>query len=373
MVWIVRTSRRTLLPALLLCVALLTLALVAGAGRSKAGIGTPNCSKPDPTGRQFCVTITDQDNVSPSGPFGSGKRQVDVTAYQYYEFFVENKGGSTLTNGTLSATLTDHVVTQAGASDVPSTALFVPAGSAPYCKAASTTPNTVSCLLPNMPANSTLDFFLAYRTSTTANVTATALSGVMGFKEGANGPNGANPATINDLAETTVLEPDPESSVAWSPTASNVQMGTSPTFDSQWSTLQYKVPSGEPSFLADMNEGVDDLCPSALAAQLVKKCFSGAEKVTTVLSAAELGTFSQTNPFHLTINIDQNLVTGNLDNVKMIHRGDSGTEIISLHCAHTPPLPTDTLPCITVGNNPNAKTDVINAYGFQNGGWVPGL
>jgi hypothetical protein len=257
-------------------------------------------------------------------------------------------------------------------TDVVSTAAFNAPGSAPFCNVASTTPNTVSCLLPNMSANSTLDFFLVYRTSNTANVASTKLTGRMGFKEGTNGPNGANPATLDLPAATTVLEPNPERSTAYSPPASNVQMGTSPTFDSQWSTLQYKVPPGKSAFLADMSEGVDDLCPSVKDGVNISKCFDGAEKVTTVLPA-EVGTFSQTNPFHLTINIDQNLITGNLDNVKMIHRGGSGTEIISLHCAQIPPLPTDTLPCITVAHDSNAKTDVIGAYGFQNGGWVPGI
>jgi hypothetical protein len=366
-----------------LCLAaLLVLALVAGAGRSKASTSS-GCVQPAPSGRQFCVTIVDQDGVSPSGVVGSGNRQANVTAYQYYKFTIQNVGGSTLTQGTGSFTLTDHVVTQAGTSDVNSSAVYVPDASAPFCSVTSTTPNAVSCTFQNQAAGSDpLVFYLVYRTSTTANVTRTDLSGSVTFKESTT--NGANPSSLpicNDpdptkcaMSAQTSLEPDPESSVTWSPTNSNVQMGTSPTADTQWSVLQYKVPPGKASFLANMGEGADNLCPSALAQGLVKKCFPGVEKVTTVLSAAASGTFSADNPFHLTINVDQNVVSGG--NIKLIHLPDPPAtvpEIISTQCAHTPPLPSDTLPCITVGKDTNAHLTIINAYGFQNGGWVPGI
>jgi hypothetical protein len=349
-----------------ICVVAVT--LLGGAGGSSAST-TTKCSTPAPSGRLFCVTVEDIDGVSPSGHVGSGARQADVEAYQFYKLTIANTSGSSLTNGTLSVVLTDNVGTSPG---VTSTAVYIPSSATPFCASASTTPNLVTCQLGNLAAgSSTPEIVLGYRTSTTPGVTSTDAAVTVAFKEGSNGPNGANPATLS-FTENTSLEPDPEASVAWSPSAQNVQMGTSPTFDSQWSTLQYTVPPGKAAFLADMSEGVDDLCPSVKDGVNISKCFDGAEKVTTALPA-DVGTFSQTNPFHLTININQNLITGNLDNVKMIHRGGSGTEVISLHCAHTPPLPTDTLPCITVAKNPNAKTDVIGAYGFQNGGWVPGI
>jgi hypothetical protein len=218
--------------------ALLVLALVAGAGRSKASTSS-GCVQPAPSGRQFCLTIDDQDGVSPSGVVGSGNRQGNVTAYQYYKFTIQNVGGSTLTQGTGSFTLTDHLVPPSGpSSDVNSSALYVPAASAPFCSATSTTPNTVSCTFQNLAAGSDpLVFYLVYRTSITPDVTRTDLSGSATFKEStANGANPSSLAICNDpvlcpLAAQTSLEPDPESSVTWSPTNSNVQMGTSPTAD----------------------------------------------------------------------------------------------------------------------------------------------
>ena len=62
----------------------------------------------------------------------------------------------------------------------------------------------------------------------TTNVTSTDAAITVGFKEGSNGPNGANPATLS-FRENTSLEPDTEASVAWSPLGQDVLLGTSPT------------------------------------------------------------------------------------------------------------------------------------------------
>src|SRR5512133_1285818 len=130
---IVRTSRGASARALLVCAGVLALGLLGGAGRSTAST-TPQCSIPDPTGREFCVTIEDQEGVSPSGLLGAGSRQVEVTAYQYYKFSIENTGGSTLTNGTLKATLKDQV----GVEELNSTASYVAAASASFCSRTAT-------------------------------------------------------------------------------------------------------------------------------------------------------------------------------------------------------------------------------------------
>src|SRR5262249_56289002 len=98
---------------------------------------------------------------------------------------------------------------------------------------------------------STPTIVLAYRTSTSANVTSTDATATVAFKEGQN-PNGANPSSLT-FVENTSLEPDPEASVAWSPPGQNVQLGTSPTFDSQFTTLQYTVPSRKPPFTPPLN------------------------------------------------------------------------------------------------------------------------
>jgi hypothetical protein len=357
----VRTTRGTSRRALLLCVVLLGLTLLGGAGTSKASFF--DCRAPDPTGRQFCVTIEDQEGVSPSGLVGTGKRQVNVTAYQFYKFTVENKGGSTLTNGTLTATLTDHVVTDAGvASDVTSTAEYNAKASASFCKSTSTDPNTVSCKLPNIPAGLKLVFYLVYRTSNTADVKSTDLSGIIGFKEAANGSNGANPATLN-VGESTDLEVNPELSVAWAPPGFPVNLGTNPTSDTQFSTLQFTVPGGHGAFTARASEGAGNLCAA---------CFG--EVVTTDLTGADEGTFSASNLFHLRISVSLDAVPGgNIDNVFVYHVGAAGPETIQTRCTSNPPTSTDTFPCILVAKDNQAKLLIVDIWGYKNGGWQPGL
>jgi hypothetical protein len=353
----IRTPKGVSIRALLLCAGLLGLALLGGAGGSTASTAT-TCSVPEPTGREFCVTIDDQDGVSPSGLVGTGKLQVNVTAYQYYKFSIENVGGSTLTNGTLKATLKDKV----GTAEPNSTASYVAAASASFCSRTSTNPNTVSCSLPNIAAGpQPLVFYLVYRTSMTPGVSATNLSGTVGFKEGLK--NGANPATW-PVSEATSLEGDPEDSLAWSPPSSHVSLGTSPTFDTQFSTLAYDVPPGKNAFLARLTEGGSLPCPAGLT------CFG--EVVTTVLSA---DAFSSSNLFHLTITISLDSVPGgNTDNIALVHvRDDTTVETIRTRCSSSPPALGDTLPCITVTKDNKAKLLIIDAWGYQNGGWVPGV
>jgi hypothetical protein len=224
-------------------------------------------------------------------------------------------------------------------------------------------------VLGNVAANtSTPTIVLAYRTSTSANVISTTAHWTVGYKEGSN-PNGANPSSLSD-DEVTSLEPDPEGSVAWSPPGQGVQMGTSPTFDSQFTTLQYKVPAGKSPFTATMNESGGTLCAPG-----VKQCFG--EVVTTDLSAADLGTFDSTNLFHLVMTMDYGLFPGgSLKSIVVTHQPDSGPiETISRRCSSDPPSSTETLPCITVNvlGSGQSRLLVIGVWGYKNGGWQPGV
>lgn len=351
---------------LVLLISVFALVLLGGAGGSSA-ISPPHCNIPQPTGRQFCVTVEDIDGVSPSGNVGSGLRQEDVTAYQFYKLKVQNVAGtSTLTNGTMSVVLTDNFP---GGVTANSTALYVPSADAPNCAVVSTVPNRVDCILGNLPAlASTPTITLAYRTSTSPGVISTDASVTVAFKEGSN-PNGANPSSLN-FTENTSLEPDPEASVAWSPPAQNVELGTSPTFDTQFTTLQYKVPPGQAAFTASMNESNGTQCDPSL-----KQCFG--ELVTTDLSKAAPGTFSRTNLFHLVMTMDYSVFPGgSLKSIVVTHQPDVGQlEVISRRCDSDPPGASETLPCITVNvvSQGKVKLLVIGVYGFQNGGWAPGL
>jgi hypothetical protein len=358
---------------LVLLISVSAVVLLGGAGSSIASTQT-QCNAPLPTGRQFCVTVVDSDGVSPSGLVGTDTRHDEVTAYQFYKFTIQNVAGtSTLTNGAMSVVLNDNFP-GSPPTTANSTALFVPSGSSPSCAAVSTSPNRVDCNLGNLAAGaSTPTIVLAYRTSKSPNVISTTATTTVSFKEGSN-PNGANPSSLT-FDEITSLEPDPESSVSWSPPGQNVQMGTSPIFDSQFSTLQYTVPNGKSAFTATMNESSGTLCGFDLT------CFG--EVVTTDLSAADPNTFTATNLFHLVITMDAGLLpTGNTKSVVVVHQPDTGpAEEISLRCPSStdPPSSTDTLPCIqvnlvTVGKGQDKVTLlVIGVWGFKNGGWVPGV
>ncbi|MFL5948881.1 MAG: hypothetical protein ACJ74D_03775 [Gaiellaceae bacterium] len=356
------TRKVALRRAVLITAAVFGFALIGASSQSAADITTPQCNPPDPQGRNFCVTIEDLDGVSPSGTFGTGKTQTTVTAFQYYHFTFENKAGSTLTNGTLSVNLTD--VTPSG--NVASTASFVSAASAPFCTQAANT-TTVSCRVGSLAGNSPTDFYLVYRTSTTPGVTATLLSGSAGFKEGTNGANGANPSTTTVSASTS-LERNAQDSVAYSPPGQTTKLGTDPTTDTQFSTLQFSVPMGNPAFESRLSEGAGTLCAPAL-----KGCFG--QVVTSSLPAAD-GTFTPTNLFHLTMtfSLSDPTTPKNTNNIVMVHQPDSGpAETISVRCSSSPPASTDALPCITVTKDNSAKLLIIEVWAFHNGGWHPGL
>ena len=356
-----RLRKGALLRAVLITAAVVAFTLIGGSGRSAADT-TLQCNQPDPQGRNFCVTIEDLDNVSPSGTFGTGKTQTAVAAFQFYHLTVQNNAGSTLTNGTLNVDLTD--VTPSGT--VTSTASFVAGASASFC-AQKPSSTTVSCNVGNLAANSPTDFFLVYRTSTTPNVTATLLSGLAGFKEGTNGGNGANPSTTPVSANTS-LEPNAQDSVAWSPPGQTTKLGTDPTTDTQFSTLQFSVPNGKPAFRSELSEGAGTLCAPNL-----KGCFG--QVVTSSLPAAD-GTFTSTNLFHLTMTyrLSDPAIPNNTNNIVVVHQPDSGLpETISVRCSSSPPASTDALPCIRVTKDNSAKLLIIEVWAFHNGGWHPGL
>lgn len=333
-------------------------ALLGTAGRGDAST-TSACSSADPAGRLVCITVQDLDGVSPSGVTTSGKQQVDVRAYQFYTVEIANIGGNTLTNGSATLTLTDTVAGQA--DPVVSTALFVPAGSPSFCSAVSASPNVVRCALPNLPAGaSTGSFTVAYRTSTTPGVTATKASVTTAFKEGAN--QGANPADFT-VSETTSLEPDPQLSVAWSPTGQSVRLGTSPA-DVQFSTLTFKVPADKASFLASLSEGSGSICPTG------KTCST--ELVRTDLSGGlAQGVFSPQNPFTLTLTFDLGLLgSRNLKDFVIYHLKDDNTlETISARCSASPPASTDPLPCFNLSkvNQQGQQLAIVEIWAWQNG------
>jgi hypothetical protein len=326
----------------LLCALCVLGIAVAGGSTAAASIQT-SCSG------ALCVTVEDVDGVSPS-VIGSPQ----VTAYQVYKVTVANTGSTALPAGTITVLLSDLV---AGNSQ-NSNAEFFKAGSSPACARISQGPNTVRCAVGALAGGtSSSTFQIAYRTTRTSGATSTtaAITVALG-------------SSSVSTSEQTDLESDPEAASAWSPPGSQVQLGTSPTFDTQFSTLQFKVPTNKPGFVSALAESSTTVCPPGLT------CFG--EGVTTDLSGAAAGTFSAANQFHLTLNISLSVVPPGapLSNVFLWHRLDNGTlERVRTRCQPSPPTATSTLPCITVTVDTVGGRIIIDAWGFQNGGWVPGL
>jgi len=251
------------------------------------------------------------------------------------------------------------------AGTVDSTAAFV-SSSGVGCSLTSASPPTVVCSLANLAAGASAPTItLVFRTSKTPAVTATNADITTAFKEGTNGSNGSNPASFS-FTETTSLEPDPEQSVSWSPGGQNVEMGTSPAFDTQFSKLGYRVPAGKAAFSATMSESSATVCAPGVA------CFG--ELITTDLSGAEGGTFSAGNPFHLTTTESLGIVPGgNTNTIVMSHRLDNNQfEVVNRRCSATPPSPTEQLPCLKVTKDNRAKLLIVDVWGVENGGWMTG-
>src|SRR5829696_1256563 len=334
----------------------LAAATVAGAAILLLGAAAPggasvatSCSAPAPSGRLVCVTVEDLDGVSPSGVTVSGKKSVDVQAYQYYKLAIQNSGGNALTQGSVTVALTDTVA----GSPTGSTASFVASGSSANCAPASGS-GTVVCPLANLAAGASTGLVLAYRTSTTPGVTATTAAITTSFKEGAN--QGANPADFTAF-ETTGLEPDPQLSVAWAPPGQGVSLGTSPA-DTQFSTLKFNVPGGKAAFVSSLQESDGFVC----APELQDACFG--QLVVTDLSGAAAGTFSPTNPFALTMTVSLDVVPASaLKDLAISHKRDDGTfEVIRTRCASTPPAAGDALPCFTPTKDNKEKLLVLQVF-----------
>jgi hypothetical protein len=290
----------------------------------------------------LCVT----DGVSPS-TFGPPA----VMAFQVYKITVTNNGSTSLPAGTINVLLSDIVSDTASSSN----AEFSSIGSSSACARVSQAPNLVRCSVGALAGGASSPLFLlSYRTTRAPGVTSTKADITVSLG-----------AASVSTTEQTDLEPDPESASSWSPPGRSTQIGTSPTFDNQFSTLQYGVPTNRPGFVSGLEESGGRVCPGTVT------CVG--EMVTTDLSDAAPGTFSPSNLFHLTLNLSLSIVPPSLplSSVFLWHRLDNGTlEKVRTRCQTSPPTATSTLPCITVAVV--AGRLVIDAWGFENGGWQTG-
>jgi hypothetical protein len=300
-------------------------------------------------GGSLCATVTDVDGVSPSFK-STTPGQPDILAYQLYQVTIANNGSVPTSAGTLSVILTDVT----GSGSVASTAEWV-TGSFPGCARQSQTPaNKVNCSIPSIPAGGSRTVNVVYRTSRTPGVTGT--NAAMSLTLGS--------ASLS-FSELTSLENDPEDSDAWSPPNQTTQLGTSPNFDNQFSSLQYKVPAASPGFAAGIEESNGVVCAPSIT------CFG--ELVTTDLSDAAAGTFSPANLFRLTLTYTNVLPNIPTNKIVVSHRLDNGSfEVIRRGCHPFPPTASSELPCIQVDKDEVAGRLVVTVYGFKNGGWMIG-
>lgn len=324
----------------LLCALCVLGVAVAGGSTAAASIQT-TCSG------ALCITVEDVDGVSPST-----LTNPQVFAYQVYKVTIANTGSAPLPSGTMTVLLSDLV----GGQPQSSSAEFIKAGSSAACARVSQAPNNVGCTVGALAGGASSSLFLiGYRTTRTPGATSTTADITVSLGS----------SSVSTSAQTD-LENDPEAASAWSPPGAQVQIGTSPTFDTQFSTLQYKVPTNKPGFVSGLLESSATVCPPGLT------CFG--EGVTTDLSGAAAGTFAASNLFHLTLNIALSSIppSAPLSDVFLWHKLDNGTlERVRTRCQPSPPNATSVLPCITVTTA--AGRLIIDAWGFQNGGWVPGL
>ena len=344
-----RTFRPVL--AVVVVAAAVVFSLAGGAG-SGSGASTDPC--PPASGRQFCITVTDTDPVSAS---------VDgVVSYVLYTISVGNVGGPTLTNGVVTATLTDHV----GATTPSSSAQFIAAASSSGCAAVSGPTNTVTCSIGNLAGGQSLaPLQLVYRTSATAGVISTDASVVGTFKEKGNDNqnNDPNPDT-RPVVETTTYEPCPDCSYAFSPHDLPVTLATAPDGNT-WGSFSFTNRGGGVVTTLDETSVTSsaDHCVSG------KTCFGQlihSQASTVTLGTGEVFAWQTTWSFDV---VAKGISDKNVVIVHTLNNGD--IEVISKRCSAEPPTAADVAGagCLvpSIGGTKKAKTLIVHWYATHNG------
>jgi hypothetical protein len=346
---------RTLRPVLAVVVLASAVAFsLAGGAGSGSGATTDPC--PPTSGRQFCITVTDTEPVSAS---------VDgVVAYVLYTISVDNVGGTSLTNGVVSTTLTDNVGTTPPSK---SSAQFIAGASSSGCAAVSGPTNTAACNIGNLAAGQSLasPLQLVYRTSTTTDVDSTDASVVGAFKEKGNDnqKNDPNPDTL-PVVETTTYEPCDDCSNAWAPPGQQVKLGTA-VDGNTWGTFTF-TNKGQ-GVLTTLDEfaasSPEEFCAEG------RKCFG--QVVHTDISTVTVdGLLAWETTFSMDV-----VAPGVSDrNVVIVHTPELGAdpEIISRQCTSDPPTLADVQangPCLlaSIGGSKKAKTLIVRWWSTHNG------
>jgi hypothetical protein len=282
--------------------AAIAIALLGGATNSGAST-TESCS----SGRAFCVAVSDTDGVSPS---------TGDARYLSYAITITNTGGSTLTNGRVTLTLTDVV----GSGSQTSTAVFQPADSTGQC-AFTAAGNVLTWSAPNLARGKSVTCDpLVFTTSTTGGATATKLDAEVQFKEKGSDNQPTDPQQDRVLlSELTSYEANTDLDASFARVGKTTELGTDPG-DDQSTAFALPVPANATPFVGSVSESgvTGSFCPTCLG-----------EIVTTVGG----GIFSTSNPVELltTWNFLPKGTTEN--NLAVRHVRDNGTlEVITAAC-----------------------------------------
>ena len=338
-----RSNRRTRLAVAAALLALAGVGLLGGGAQASTSSGC------NPEGRAICITITDVDHVTHS--------DATTSRYTRYTIEVSNTGGTTLTNGTLRATLKDIV----GGVEGTTTARFVaaPAG----CTAVSTTEFT--CALPNLAAGTAAPiigpFYAATSTATAA--TATRLVATVSVNEKASDNEGgsAQPDTFS-WREDTLLEPEPDASRSVVFLGGSTLLETLAGHRGQSSVFRVPVVSGFTGFqlatLQEFSSGDSGyFCPAGFS------CFG--QSVAT----SAVGVFSSGNPANLVTTLDLALLPKGVTvkTLRVHHDASSFTTACSGPLFSVPSAAE--LPCRRVDIDRKAGTVTIDVWDDHQGDW----
>lgn len=326
--------------------ATLTLLAIGFSGGAAQASSSSGCN---PSGRAICIATTDEDNVTHS--------TATVNRYTSYTVAVSNGGGSTLTNGSLTATLKDIVA----GNEETTTATFVaaPAG------CTSVSPTTFTCSLPNLAGGAaapTIGPFFA-STSTNDAATATRLKVTATFNEKASDRGGSDPQPDTfTWNEDTILEPLPDFSKSVVFFGGSTILETLTGHGGQSSVFRVPVGAGFVGFqlatLEEFSSGDSGyVCPAGFS------CFG-----QTVATSAP-NVFSAANLANLVTTIDLELLTRGVTEKSLVvhHDGVSFTT----KCSGAPfsaPSASE-VPCRRVEINRKAGTVTIDAWDDQQGNW----
>lgn len=323
---VARRSRR-LGVSLLAALGLLALAGPVGADET----GTP--CPPEDGGRQFCITISDTDGVSPSPDPETG----EPANHMRYVVTVTNVGNTSLTHGLLTVELTDLPLGTEGVT----TASLASASSSRGDVCDGLTGGGAVCDFGRLASGESFTATLGYTTSHTDGVVATRIDATVSVDEHQQDNDQPDPnQEVRSASNVTEYETRPDFGLTFVPdTPTDVHVGTS------LSSLSFSSPGFE-SFFAEIQDFAND--PS--------HCFRGVSCLPQT-TRGDLTTTSDVGPI-----LWQRRITG-------VSKGTSASTIVAIHFADA----------VSVSVNPSTNTFAttttfvrIDGVRFSTTGSLPG-